>query len=191
MQLSQASVLVQVSEEERYREWTLNSDQCLQSEGTNGKYMSPRLVSVSAIVVNEGGWCSGKNIKSGSKKQGFRTQLCHKDILGLWASLLNPPHRFLSLFFFFFWHIPCFSFYFWQLYTVQDDKLWPMAQIWLSPIFDNKVLLRHGQTHMLSVIYGCLCATVAEVRHCNRDGRVNKYLKYLLFGTSQIKSVEP
>ena len=102
MQLSQASVLVQVSEEERYREWTLNSDQCLQSEGTNGKYMSPRLVSVSAIVVNEGGWCSGKNIKSGSKKQGFRTQLCHKDILGLWASLLNPPHCFLSLFFFFF-----------------------------------------------------------------------------------------
>ena len=101
MQLSQASVLVQVSEEERYREWTLNSDQCLQSEGTNGKYMSPRLVSVSAIVVNEGGWCSGKNIKSGSKKQGFRTQLCHKDILGLWASLLNPPHRSLSLFFFF------------------------------------------------------------------------------------------
>lgn len=97
MQPSKASVLVQVSEEERYREWTLNSDQCLQSEGTNGKYTSPRLVSVSAIVVNEGGWCSGKNIKSGSKKHGFRTQLCHKDILGLWASLLNPPH--LSFFF--------------------------------------------------------------------------------------------
>lgn len=187
MQPSKASVLVQVSEEERYWEWTLNSDQCLQSEGTNGKYTSPRLVSVSAIVVNEGGWCSGKNIKSGSKKHGFRTQLCHKDILGLWASLLNPPH--LSFFFFGIFHV--FSFYFWQLYRVQADKLWPMAHIWLSPIFDNKVLLRHGHTHILSVIYGCLCATVAEVRHCNRDGRVNKHLKYLLFSTLQIKSVEP
>lgn len=37
--------------------------------------MSLRSVSISTIMVNEVGWCSAKNIGSGSKKLGFRAQL--------------------------------------------------------------------------------------------------------------------
>lgn len=42
---------------------------------TNGRFMSLRSVSISTIMVNEGGWCSGKNIGSGSEKLGFSAQL--------------------------------------------------------------------------------------------------------------------
>ena len=67
--------------------------------------MSPRLVSVSAIVVNEGGWCSGKNIKSGSKK----TRIQDTALPQRYPRTLSKFAKFIS--FFFFWHIPCFSFH--------------------------------------------------------------------------------
>lgn len=144
------------------------------------------MLSTSAIVVNERGQCSGKNIMSGSKKHGFGAQLCHKYILELRASFLNSHLIFL------FDIVPVFHFSSGRCVEHELTNYGPQVKyVWLSAVFDNKVLLRHGYTHILHVIYGCFCATMAEMRGCNRDCRVQKYLKYLLFSPLQIKLVDP
>lgn len=74
-----------------------------------------------------------------------------------------------------FWNINC-----WHLRAVLLNiylksgvsKWWPMSRWW--SVLVGKVLLEHGCTRCLCIVYRCFCTTSAEWSSCDRDRMVYK-----------------
>lgn len=111
--------------------------------GTKWQIRESKIISISAIVVNDGGQCSGTLRQEGRNMDS--AQLCHKYMIGRWAQ--NQA----SFFFYGIFHI----FHFNSSGACLEQVLTNYGQIWLSPVFVNKALLGHGHTHLLHMVCGC------------------------------------
>lgn len=50
----------------------------------------------------------------------------------------------------------------------------PMGQIWLTPVFGNKLFLDYNHARCMHIVYSCFCMTMAELGSCSRDHEAPK-----------------